>query len=359
MNNPFLFLSIILIVAEIWAGKLVPYLNNPDATQSIRNYYRYRGAPEYVSGVASEEGRHVIIITNSQGFAPELHPEDVYSNIIRGSLNEQGRGVTLENWAFGGLINQEMLALYGKALLKKPDLILIVFRLDKLSNLGWQDEETHTPLNPLAGTNDINLVLSDYFVYAKHSQMLNRKTLFPEDFFTMYFTYKSDLLRSRTYALDMIRRETSIDTFFNLYGRTHNGHKPPITRVQFVPFFKDSSARLQERLLSSFDPIYPETAKINILKFVDLLNEASKDDGEVKTIFISQPIALEYGSPDFQQNYNQLAAVAQKEFPKAVDYYDFTHFVPSERYYTIGHFDSEYHQLIAKEIEEIIINAIY
>ncbi len=99
---------------------------------------------QYTAPVDSAGGRHIIVITNSQGHLSEANPEQGYSSQLERLLNEHDskHAYHVTNWALPGANATEMVILAARAADIQPDAILLV----TFSN-NFSEGHNHHPLS--------------------------------------------------------------------------------------------------------------------------------------------------------------------------------------------------------------------
>lgn len=128
----FLGLGLVLLIAglaEIGARRALPDI--PGCQEEARNPFRFRGFPEYLAGFRQASAQHaVVLISNSQAYAGEYPPANIYPARLERLLNERRVGGHADwkvlNWSSDGMTSIEYVLLAACLRRASPALVLAI-----------------------------------------------------------------------------------------------------------------------------------------------------------------------------------------------------------------------------------------
>ena len=129
---------ILILLAETAARSILGGVPLPHSFDTPRNPNFLRAWPAYTAprGRAPDE-KLIILISNSQGYAPELEDaSQVYAHRLQTLLNEQDptHKYIVANWAIAGASGPEFLLLAARAVDHDPDLLMVVTHSNPFTN---------------------------------------------------------------------------------------------------------------------------------------------------------------------------------------------------------------------------------
>ncbi|MES0489108.1 MAG: hypothetical protein ABUK01_03895 [Leptospirales bacterium] len=353
LNSPFVSLLLLLLFAEYLAGLWIPYLENPDATKVIRNQAYKRGWPEYISASSPDHGNHIIIITNSQGYGPELQEEQIYGNLLQNKLQKRGSHIIVENWSVPGMRMPEFIILLQKAIEKKPDMIFTLLPV-QLVSFGWEAAEVDLQ----HGSSDLWLLFSDHRIWSKiYNFWVTRKPDI-ELYLEAFFMYNFNILRSRIHFLDKLRNQLNREQFNIAYGIDRNkGNFLPKANFKKRPRQNKANADVIDRTFNKL--IHYQRFSKKAARFIGILHRMQKENPKTDIRLIWQPSALSLVQKESRDNYNRSIKFVLEEMKNKVRNYDFTNQVKTEYFISLGHMDASGHKVMAEKLEKIVIDALY
>lgn len=118
-------LVLTLVALNIAASVLLPRI--PVSGSSGRNPFRFRGFPEYLSGIDQDpKAEKLVLLSNSQAYAGEYPPHEGYPAQLQNLLNETDAGRILEvhNWSVDGITSMEYMLLAARLLESSPAVLV-------------------------------------------------------------------------------------------------------------------------------------------------------------------------------------------------------------------------------------------
>lgn len=118
----------ILAVANFLAGSILPQV--PDSSTADRNEFRFRGYPEFLSGIEhSSAPRDLVLLSNSQAYSGEYRASEGYPARLEGLMNAAagtGAGAQwrVHNWSVDGTTSMEYMLMAAYLAGHPPDLLV-------------------------------------------------------------------------------------------------------------------------------------------------------------------------------------------------------------------------------------------
>ena len=160
---------LVVMVAELAAQAAFSRIEFAHSYDEPRNPNFRRAWPAFTEPrTRGPNDKLIILISNSQGYAPELHDgEQCYAHQLQMLLNEpdSGHRYTVANWSIGGGSGPEMLLLAARAIEHKPDLLMLVTHSEPFTHTRVKLElSMHiSDSNQLACDPEVRASLPDWF----------------------------------------------------------------------------------------------------------------------------------------------------------------------------------------------------
>jgi hypothetical protein len=152
-----LFLGMVLfvfLVLNIVAVFILPSI--PGSNTADRNPFRFRGFPEYLSGIGeATEGSALVLLSNSQAYAGEYRGRDGYPALLEKLQNESAdeRAWRVHNWSVDGITSMEYMLMAARLKTASPEVVVasIGYADFKGRNAGEGFSHCRSDLPRLAG----------------------------------------------------------------------------------------------------------------------------------------------------------------------------------------------------------------
>ena len=202
-GSPFSWLAVMLILLEVTAWRVLPYGRTPRADEVIRNQVFHRGWPEYIDVEYGDEAPVVVLITNSQGVAPEIaDSSEIAPAYVRRGLETREPPAHLENWACSGIRASEMELLSMKAVERGVDLVVF--------SVAATNFEPLPQMNLDFPFSDIPLLAGDPAIWRWLPDAAFAGSLTTEGMVRRFVQLHSHLARSRFAVLDLAAEQMSM-----------------------------------------------------------------------------------------------------------------------------------------------------
>ncbi len=350
-HSPFFWLFFAFVVLELYASRLIPYVNAPTASEVSRNAFFRRGWPEYLSGRNPPSHKLVIIMSDSQGYAKEIAADKIYAALLQKRFAELALPVHVENWSIpgGSMTDFELLLLH--VMKRKPDLLLV-----SKAALDFASDPSQLNLN--FTNQDLHLTIGQPSLWTKLRYISVYRSITFNEFLQRLLMSYSNLARSRIHFLDKLATRLSKREQKLLIGNQRSGR-----HYVLVPP-KGGFGNFPHVLESGFRYPLPITLKQtrgriqSLPLFIEDLKKASTESG-AKFIWFWNPIASELLTPEQQKSIRFFYAEGTKILEQSnIMPIDLRSFIPIERYLTLSHFDERGQEMMADKLFPIILDAL-
>lgn len=356
LSNPFFWLLLIMLALEITAFYLLPYRSIPVAETAVRNPLQKRGWPEYTRGKSSQEGKLVVIISNSQGIGKEITaPGSTYSGLLRERLKAMMPEVLLENWSCAGIRTADIEMLSLRAVERKADLVLFVLSFENLDPVG--------KVNLEFPSSDVKLLAAVPSLWRHFPQTQFFRRLTPRTAFENFFSFRSRLIRSRIDVLESLANLLPREAHRYVFGQELRSHrrldgwgseqvggeettlKCILEKKNRGGAFKVKEERL-EQSRETFSQVYPTLAK-------------RLDSRGIRHVWVWQPLALDNFKERSINHIRHFVEGATGTIETAGGRsLDLTGSIPTRHFYSRGHFDQHGHELMSSSILPVIADEL-
>ncbi len=151
-------------IATWWMSRVEP----PHTYETVRNPHCRRDWINYTQPRDRGDTPLVIVVGNSQAFAPEIADEElIYTAVLERRLHEfYDPSVKVANWSAGGISGPEMLMLCARAAQHKPEVLVLVTHSRPFSRPRVHNELDfyNTDINQLAYLPEVRELLPNRFI---------------------------------------------------------------------------------------------------------------------------------------------------------------------------------------------------
>ncbi len=331
-----------LLLAEWGAGRLMPRV--PGSDQAPRNPYRYRGWPEYVSGLrpAATNGQ-CVLISNCQGYGGEYDGRMIYSVELGrrlGAVQLGGHAAwTVHNWSVDGATSIDYLFAAAWLTRRQPDLTLAV--------TGYADYlAVHARADFGYSRTDLPRFLNDAAVRRALPQSFRDRHGRSEANLGFCAQDASALLRAGDFAWSWIERR--------MPGILNTWYAP---NMPYLPWQLPKPARTWVRQLPASGPTgdgtdntpldYDASSTAMLTEYLDLLR---RQHGRV--VVVAEP----YQHRDHPSARLFLNDVARLASERSLEFWDLSAAVPDNEFKTTAHLSRKGHLRLAQLLTERLAN---
>ena len=344
MKKRFILSILISLVAlgsyELLARALLPVV--PNCTEAVRNPFRFRGWPEYISeSPVDQKTGVVVLITNCQGYGGEYPPQNTYPAFLERILSEKKVGGferwQVLNWSVDGASPMEY-TLMAAYLMRRPATVVLAvtgfadFRVENFHE-GLLFCRSDTPrLISRAGVVG-NL---PFGFIARHTKL--------EDTLTVLMTDRFALPRFKEYMWSWLDRR---------FPGIHNVFYAP--KVNYLPWAVKADPcveplQIQVPQDSAINILYGDESKIMIREYLGVLARVPAKE----KIVVSEPrmdpaVMKDVGR---QKHFQDDLQSATSEY--GLTFWDLQNALPQEDFLTSNHLNHRSHRTFARMLADRI-----
>jgi len=179
---------LVFLALNIAAALILPHV--PGSDTAARNPFRFRGFPEYVSGIrAGADDSNLVLLSNSQAYAGEYRARDGYPALLSQLMNrsEPEKRWRVHNWSVDGITSMEYMLMAAELSSTVPDVVVasIGYADFKGRNRGEGFSHCRSDLPRLSGRPPVAMRLPREF-WRRHGKVEDTLAFVARDRFPMF-----------------------------------------------------------------------------------------------------------------------------------------------------------------------------
>ena len=319
----------ILLLAELLARTNLPDV--PDSRDAPRNPFRYRGWPEYMSGIRkSGEKPTVVLLTNCQAYGGEYPASKGYPAALEHNLSERSAGECADwdvlNWAIDGATSMEYMLMATHLRKHPPRIVLAVTGYGDYHNEHYREGISYC-------RSDIPRLLSRWSILRLLPQSFRRRHVKIEDWLSFALSDHLALLRFKEFTWSWLDRR--LPGIHNVFYAPAFNHLP--WALPKHPLIKP--LRLKKRSDSAMEVTYGEESRQMLREYIQQLSGIPS-----RVIVVAEPTTISGSNPFVRSFLDDLESMTMEH---GLVYWDLHDALPAENFLTSSHLHRKNHLRMA------------